>query len=270
MSAAIACAQCGWSGSYSSAAKAEYSHSRHSCEKQRRDVARAGRVAARLAASGPVRECVCPVAVHEHGSHAAYVERLQAQGMGWKRVAEQAGVHTGVVSKLLYGCPQRGMGPSKRIRPDTETKILVVTLDRAPGSPVDGTDTRRRLRTLVAGGWSQSKLGARLGINPGNMNTLIHGRQGAEVTTGTDHKVKALYDDLCATPPPTSTRWDKVAAGRAISTAARHGWPPPKATAPAYKPQDRQAHLQEMNQRIMQARRDAKARPIRATSKVAS
>ncbi|HEY2269252.1 MAG TPA: hypothetical protein VGI96_42005, partial [Streptosporangiaceae bacterium] len=54
-----------------------------------------------------------------------HVRMLAAHGIGWKRAAELAGVSNGSMSKLLYGGPG-DRPPAKRIRPETEAKILAV------------------------------------------------------------------------------------------------------------------------------------------------
>lgn len=261
---------CGWTGSYDTIAYAAYALRRHSCDAHRPREARAARVATRQAASGPVRECSCPVANHEHGTHPAYVidqcrcrpcrdaasgyERwrakqraygrqsyvpadrarahimdLQRHGMGWKRVAQAAGVETSTVWKILYGDTTRNMPPSRRVRPATEAKILAVTLDLADGAVIDGTGTRRRLQALVALGWSQAKLGDRLDIEAGNFWALMQGTTRPGVTVATARKVSVLYDELWSTPPPGGTKWEKIARANALNGAKRHGWVGPLA-----------------------------------------
>lgn len=268
--ATVTCDDCGWTGGpYRSTTQAEYAGRRHSCDAHRTREARAARVVAHQASSGPTRDCTCPVASHAHGTRAAYVidrcrcrpcrdaaaaygrrrakdraygrqayvdagpvrahvRTLQAQGMGWKRVAHAADVGASTVWKLLYGDPVRGQAPSQRVRPATQAKILAVTLHLAGGTVVDGTGTRRRLQALVAVGWSQSKLAHRLGILPGNLGKVIHGHQPG-VATATAAKVAALYDQLWDSPAPTATRWDRTARANALRTARTHHWAPPLA-----------------------------------------
>jgi hypothetical protein len=94
-----------------------------------------------------------------------HVEELRAAGMGLKLIARHSGVAHGALAKLIYGDAQRRLAPSKRIRPETERKILAVqaTIDTLGATVhVDATGTRRRLQALVAVGWSQSQLARRL------------------------------------------------------------------------------------------------------------
>lgn len=163
------------------------------------------------------------------GRARAHVLHLGRQGMGWKRVAAAAGVATTVVWKLVYGDRARGLAPSKRIRPTTEAKILAVTLDLADGALVDGTGTRRRLQALVAVGWSQTRLGERLGMQAGNFGVLIHGRRGGRVTVATARRVAELYDDLWDQRPAADSPNQAGGITKAQALARRYGWPPPLA-----------------------------------------
>ena len=268
----VATCDCGWtSNPCRSHAQAAYALRRHSCDAHRAREARAARVAARKAASGPARDCTHldehGQPRHHHGERNAYVldrcrcracrdaastyerrrakdraygrdayvdatpvrehvHHLQAQGMGWKRIADAANLERSVVWKLLYGDPTRGQTSTKRVMPKTRDALLAVTLDLAPGLTIDGTGTRRRLQALVTIGWSISELGRRLDILPSNLATTIHGRKN--VTVATRDKVTALYDHLWDTPAHPSGRHGSVPA-RARAYAARHGWVPPLA-----------------------------------------
>lgn len=158
-----------------------------------------------------------------------HVRRLGEFGIGQKRVSELAGVPYSTMWKLIYGDRARFAGPSKRIRPETERKILSVeaTLDNvADGSLVDATGTRRRLQALVAIGWSQSKLGSRLGVDPTNMSAMIRVQR---IHPARARAVRALYDELWQTLPPRSGHRDKIAYNRSRRFAAKHGWAPPLA-----------------------------------------
>lgn len=156
-----------------------------------------------------------------------HVQRLQAQGMGWKRIARAAGLDTSVVWKLLYGDASRNLAPSKRVRPVTAEKLLAVRLDLADGLPVGGIGTARRIQALVALGWSMSKIAARLGILRANFTPIAHGRR--DVKQATAKAVRDLYDELRDTEPPRDTHRDRIAYSRARNFAAAHGWALPMA-----------------------------------------
>lgn len=152
----------------------------------------------------------------------AHVQSLQEQGMGWKRIARQAGIDTSILWKLLYGDSTRNMSPSKRIRPATEAKILAVTLDLAGGAKIDSTGTARRIQALVAIGWSQSKIAARLGILRSNFTTLAQG--GTPVTVARAKAVADLYDQLWDQTPPHIEWRDHIAYSCAINYAVAYNW----------------------------------------------
>jgi len=161
------------------------------------------------------------------GPARAHVQALQARGMGWKRIAAAAGINDSVMWKLIYGDPTRGMAPSKRVRPITAAAILGVKLDLAAGAKVDSVGTTRRIQALVATGWSQSKIAARLGILPSNFTALAHGRTG--VSAAHAKAVADLYEQLWNTAPPRTGQRDKIAYSRSVRYAALAGWVVPMA-----------------------------------------
>jgi transcriptional regulator with XRE-family HTH domain len=156
-----------------------------------------------------------------------HVRTLAQLGIGWRRTAELAGLHNSVVRSLVYG--SSGREPCKRIRPETAAAILAVearTRNVHASRPVDATGTRRRLQALVASGWSRSKLGERLGIEPTEMSQTLRRER---VTAGRAQAVADLYDELWKRQPPESEWRDKIAAARSRNYAREHGWAPPLA-----------------------------------------
>ena len=158
-----------------------------------------------------------------------HLQMLAACGIGWKRAAVLAGIGNGTVSKILYGGPGE-RPPTRRIRPETEAAILATlpSLDLLPGGvTVGATGTQRRIKALVATGWSQAKLAARLGMTPANFGNLLH--QRAQVTAATARAVRDLYDELWNTSPPQEAHRDKIAANRARNYARARDWALPAA-----------------------------------------
>lgn len=156
----------------------------------------------------------------------AHVRTLMDYGLGWQRIAAMAGIGNSVVEKLLYGAAYRGMGPSKRIRPETADKLLAVqpSADALGGAAsVDGTGTRRRLRALVAGGWPQARLAERLGVCRSNFGKVIHG--AGPVLASTERAARRVYDELWR-PDPREHGVDNQAYSRARNLARGKGWAP--------------------------------------------
>lgn len=159
-----------------------------------------------------------------------HVRWLMSQGMGWQRVARIAGISSGAMTKLLYGHPLPDgtrRAPSKRLRHEAAAKLLAVHPDLdllGAKALIDGTGTRRRLQALVAAGWSQSKIAARMGMTGANLNRVFN--RSDLVHASTARAVRDLYDELWDTPPPEREHRDKIAASRARSLARRRGWMP--------------------------------------------
>lgn len=158
-----------------------------------------------------------------------HVASLTAAGMGLKRIAEVSGVAHGCLSKLMYG--ERGMAPSKRVRWETAVRLMVVRVDLgvlAGGARIDVTGTHRRVQALVAAGWSQSKISARIGMNRANFWKMM---EAGQVTVRTARAVIALYNELWDRRPPERTHHDKIAASRSRNWATAHEWALPAAWA---------------------------------------
>lgn len=179
----------------------------------------------------------------------ANVRSLMDTGMGIKTISKRAKVSTGSLTKIVYGVyapiegPHRGRngkgdllrGPANRVLRTTAERLYALDVESgqvafAPGAldPRRTPSARRKVRALVALGWSMSKLGDRLGISqPGNACTLITGDR--TMTSGTVDKIEALYDELSMTLPPERTPGERGSANRARNYAKAHGWLPPLA-----------------------------------------
>jgi DNA-binding CsgD family transcriptional regulator len=94
-----------------------------------------------------------------------HVKELMAAGMGYKRIAELAGVSASAVSSLLWGKP--GRPPTPRIKPSTAEAVLSVTanLDSlADGTRVPAGPTHAAIAKLTAAGVPRARIAERLGI----------------------------------------------------------------------------------------------------------
>lgn len=159
-----------------------------------------------------------------------HVLALRAAGMGPVTISRLSGVAHGALGKLIYGDRQRGLAPSKRIRPETEAKILAVeaTLEHlAPGAKVPALGTLRRVQALVAIGWTIAELARRLDIPRLRLDRLD---ERSHVQAQTARAVDALFRELCMTPGPSN---------RARRAAERKGWPPPLAWDDIDNPRER-------------------------------
>ena len=157
---------------------------------------------------------------------------LASFGLGYKRVAALAGVGITPARNLIWG--RQEPGPrygemQKRVKRETAEALLAVrpdTRNLAAGANVSSRATHRRLQALVAIGWSQSKLGRRIGVGQANFSTLMKAEQ---VTARRHLQVAALFEELWNQPPPAETHRDKIAYTRSLSYARKRRWLPPLA-----------------------------------------
>lgn len=140
------------------------------------------------------------------GKARRHVKDLAEYGIGLKTVAKVSGVAHGTLSKLVYGDPARRMGPSRRIRPETERRILAVSIeDAAGGAKIPAGPTWRLLDDLIARGFTKSWLAAELGVTA-KMPALQISRASVEALTA--RKVAELHRRLeGVAAPPKRTRW---------------------------------------------------------------
>lgn len=270
MAAKITCPTCGYTATSKTQGLAEYALRRHSCQLHLERSARRNK-AARERQQRPVRDCHHKYARHEHGTRAAYVldkcrcepctaaatkaeklrtlrnqpayidatpavahiRRLQAAGLGWKRIAHLAGIPESSVYPLLYGRPDRRSGqPRTRARAATINAILTVplpTLDQLGARiPVPAIGTRRRLQALQRLGWSLTQIADRAGLT--DRQPLDRAMCDDTTSAGTARAVRDVYDQLWdQQPPKATTRGAASAAARVRNKAARLGWHPPLA-----------------------------------------
>lgn len=138
-----------------------------------------------------------------------HVEWLRACGIGLKTIAGLGGVPHGSLSKLIYGDPKRGMGPSRRIRARTAQRIMAVLPNRAAGAQkVPAAYTWRLLDDLIRNGWTKRDIAARLGQQSGGLQISRRA-----VRASTARAVERLHADLSTRPvPPRRTRWNRATA----------------------------------------------------------
>lgn len=260
----LSCDECGYTTARTTARIAAAALARHSCATQRKRAQHTANRIAREQASGPERPCTHD-GRHEHGTRARYafdrcrcrpcrdantayankrdrdvvygrprtidaeparthVRDLMARGMGRRQIIDAAGVPASLVVQLLYGKP--GRLPSRRITPANAEKLLAVRYRPAAHAVVDGTGTARRVQALHTLGWSVAKIAERAGLDRARLDRTLH---GGDTLVETRDAVAAAYDALWATPAPTGTKWERIAASAARNTATRNRWAPPLA-----------------------------------------
>jgi transcriptional regulator with XRE-family HTH domain len=147
-----------------------------------------------------------------------HVQALRAAGVGSRRVEELSGVSRSVIQALMNGRSIYGKQPSKTISAENAQRLLAVEANPAAGCPVDITGTTRRLQALVAIGYTQSDIAARVGITPANATEMFHGNRSVLLSTAI--KVRRIYEELSMRPGPS---------GAARQRAKKLGWAPPLA-----------------------------------------
>jgi hypothetical protein len=126
-------------------------------------------------------------------------------------IAAAAGVS---VATIVYIHARQRPG----IRRRTAAAILAVR-EPQPVDIVDGPGTARRLRALIAIGYSNAFLAESTGRAVSHISDICHGRRTA-VRRATAERVQDLYHRLAATPGPSES---------ARALASRRGWAPPAA-----------------------------------------
>lgn len=124
----------------------------------------------------------------------------------------------GSTAGYVAGCREECCRAAWRI--NTRNMRTRAYLARGPLT-IDGTGTRRRLRALVALGWSFIELDAEMGRKVTYCSCL--NRSARPVLRATADEVAALYDRLSMTP---RVGWS---AERQRRMASSRGWPPPLA-----------------------------------------
>lgn len=148
-----------------------------------------------------------------------HLQRLRDAGMSWKRIAELSGVNSWTVRNVIHV-------DQDHVRISTARGLLSVPVpgrevDVAfPGAQIPGLGTQRRLRALVALGYSNQQLAAEIDYPKSQFQRLLSGE--FDVTAAVARKAEAVFQRLQMQPPP-----DGYAANRARLRAQRRGWAVP-------------------------------------------
>ncbi len=88
-----------------------------------------------------------------------HVMKLQKKGMGYKRIADLAGVPQSAVGAIIWGRYDRA---AKRVKATTAAKLLAVGYQPAGTMKVPGDEARAIIAELQARGWWKAAIGRRI------------------------------------------------------------------------------------------------------------
>jgi len=157
-----------------------------------------------------------------------HVLALRDAGLPTLQLSRETGVSLSCLEGVIAG--RHGRPPSQRLLGSSARAILAVRIDHraimmrvGDRTPVPACGTQRRLRALVALGWSMKRLGDRIGMEADPVRDVVNGTN-PKVLAGTARAVVALYDELWNTRPNPVTRPERVAVTKTVKLAASRGW----------------------------------------------
>jgi uncharacterized protein YerC len=134
-----------------------------------------------------------------------------------------SGVSVPTISRIMRGV-------TVRVERETADAILGTKPSMRHRAPeprkVDATGTVRRLRALVAVGWTFWAISARAGHAK---TWALNITRSTTVTTTTRDLIARLYDEMWNTLPPLNTPVEKQSYARSRRIAQKHGWASPLA-----------------------------------------
>lgn len=145
--------------------------------------------------------------------------------IGTGQVAKLTGIQKAVLQGIAYG--RGGKPPTAKVHRKTEARILAMPLPTvrdsyamaAPHARVDITGTRRRLRALMAIGYTQIYLGRRISDSKYGAHSLWTDKC-AYTNANVAARAVTLFDEIHLIPGPSA---------RARRWAVKKGWAPPLA-----------------------------------------
>lgn len=126
-------------------------------------------------------------------------------GIGWRRIADLAGVHESVVNSLIFG--KRGK-PTKRIKRENAEKLMAVRPDQlADAALVWAEDTWRYVGELVDFGVSKARIARALGrktpaLQLGRRYVTLRNARAVEKLHWKVFKASAAFRKACGCPMP--------------------------------------------------------------------
>ena len=151
------------------------------------------------------------------------IMQLQREGWTYTDIEAVSGVSVPTIQRIMCGV-------TKRVTQETADAILGTQphMRRKAPAPrmVDATGTIRRIRALVAVGWTFRAISARAGHSKGWAVTITY---STTVQHTTADLIARLYDEMWCMKPPMGTAQERESAGRARKLAERKGWGSPLA-----------------------------------------
>jgi uncharacterized protein YerC len=149
------------------------------------------------------------------------IMQLMREDWTYADIAAVSGVAVPSISRIMRGV-------TKRVEQETADALLGTLPSMRHRAPeprkVDATGTIRRIRALVAIGWTFWGISQKAGHG----NTwALQVTTSSMVTPTTRDLIARLYDELWATEPPRVTADEKRAYRRSRSLAVKHGWASP-------------------------------------------
>lgn len=142
---------------------------------------------------------VDPGPVREH------VAALKAAGVSYRQLVKLSGVSRSALCTLLYGKP--GRPPAVWVAKATADRLLAVAIPETAAAVAADHDlvpalgAKRRLRALIAAGWTRTHLAAELGTTPSTLVMILHHQE--QVTARRHRQIAALFNRLQLEPGPS-------------------------------------------------------------------
>jgi hypothetical protein len=169
----------------------------------------------------------------ETGAVVAHIKDLYYNHhMSTALIARVAGTHETTIQTLMRGFrtrpegrePVKGCWRSVGIKILAAQPVLVTSEDRTwAKTPPEGT--RRRLRALLADGFSYTFISASMGMNGNHHVWKTANNEGSFVRSVFAIRVEEVYAKLSGTRPE-DYKLTKVGISRSRTTARKHGWAP--------------------------------------------
>ena len=127
------------------------------------------------------------------GPARAHLEKLRGSRMSWRAISEVCGVTPSALCSI-------GLGRTQTINPDRAARILAVRPKAAfVRTNVDGfvpaVGARRRIRALLAIGWTHASICTAAGLPP-TRSAVSLSQAGDFVALATHDRIAAAYDEL--------------------------------------------------------------------------